>query len=111
MLEFHTPPDVATDVDVGNAAAQLVDGWGAAGIVAALMLLGRLLLLTLRWQRIDSMLDDLDAKRFKPHAAVVLGALLGGLSAYATGATIGLSVGAGILAGLAAVGTYEVKGQ
>lgn len=99
-------PVEATDLITG--AAGVVDTWKQLGWLAGLIALINLLLSTLRFKPLNDWLTELDYKWIKPLIATVLGAALGGLSTFETGAGILLSVVMGIVAGLGSVGFHQL---
>jgi len=95
-------------VELVTSVGKVIDDWKNVGWLAGVIALINLLLNLLRFKPIDMALERLDWKWLKPLIATVLGATLGGVSVFSTGAGILNSVVAGMLAGLGSVGFHEL---
>ncbi len=98
-------PDVG---EVISDAGKVIDDWQNVGWLAGLIALINLMMNMLRFKPINNWLTTLDYKWIKPLTAALLGAGLGGLSTYATGASAINSIVAGAMAGLSSVGFHEL---
>ncbi len=107
FTEQEGPPLPPTLPDLFTQLAKAIDDWRNLGAIAGLIALINLLITLLRFGPIDEWFTVNRWKWTKPYIAAALGAFLGGLSAYQTGASVPNSIVAGILAGMAAVGWHE----
>ncbi len=102
-------PEDSPDVgEVISDAGKVIDDWQNVGWLAGLIALINLMMNMLRFKPINNWLTTLDYKWIKPLTATLLGAALGGLSTYATGASAINSIVAGAMAGLSSVGFHEL---
>lgn len=86
---------------------QVVSDWRTVGWLAGMIALINLLINLMRLPFLDALLARYKKKWLKPLVAAGLGALLVGLSSYATDANVLNSIVVGLMAGFAAVGVHE----
>jgi hypothetical protein len=94
--------------NVLNDSVQVINDWQSLGALAGIITLLQLLVKVLKLKPIDNVFIKYRIKWIKPFITVTLGALLGGLSTYSTGADIPQSIIAGAFAATASVGWNEV---
>ena len=91
-----------------QGVGKVADDWKALGWLAGMIALVNLLLNFLRLRILDDYLTYKKWKWLKPLGACLLGAALGGLSVFQTGASVPNSILAGVLAGMGSVGFHEL---
>lgn len=104
------PADADKEVTVEELAAQaqkIQQDWETLGWMGGTIGIIGFLLLLLRFKPIDNLLEEHDLKRFKPYAAAGLGALLGFFQCFITGKGWGISLVAGLIAGIATPGLHQ----
>jgi len=82
-------------------------GWGKIGMIAGMIAVVNLLMQILRLRQLDRWLRERKKIWLKPYISIAMGSILGGLTAYQTGIGVFQSIIAGLVAGVAAVGTFE----
>jgi hypothetical protein len=106
-----TPPVDPTFGDAFNAAKDIVVNWKQVGILASVVALVNLLMLLLRIPMINDWFESKGIKWVKAWVAPGLGAVAAVLAAIVTGAgwEVILQAGAaGLISGLASVGTHQM---
>jgi len=97
----------STSSQLQEQAKYVVSQWETFGWIAGVVALIGLLMMLLRFSALDKWLEAKGLKKFKPYIAMVLGALSGFFTSFATGIGWLQSIVAGIILGLAAVGTHQ----
>ena len=97
----------STPSQLQEQAKYVVSQWETFGWIAGVVALIGLLMMLLRFPALDKWLEAKGLKKFKPYIAMVLGALSGFFTSFATGIGWLQSIVAGIILGLAAVGTHQ----
>jgi len=94
--------EVLTDVE------KVINSWKTIGWLAGLIALIQLLMKLLRFGPIDNWFEANKKRWMKPYIASTLGAILGGLSTYATNANVLNSIITGLIIGTTSVGWNEL---
>ena len=100
--EATAPTDLLTD------ATKVYSDWKTGGWMAGLLALVSLLMNLLRFGPINDFFRSKQIMWLKPILAAVFGAVGGGLTAGIAGAGVGPALISGVMAGLGAIGLYEV---
>jgi hypothetical protein len=94
--------------DLVKDAEQMINNWKLLGSLAGLIALVQLLMKALKFGPLDNWFETSKVKWIKPYIATILGALLGGLTTYATNANLLNSITSGIIIGMGSVGWNEI---
>lgn len=91
-----------------NDTVKLLNDWNALGTLAAVIALLQIIMKALKLKILNDIFVKYKIKWIKPYIAVTIGAIIGGLSTYSTGAQIPQSIAAGMIAATTSVGWNEI---
>lgn len=108
-VEPAAPSSAPVTVDeIVSDAGKVVNDWKAVGFIAGLIALVNLLMNLLKFGPVDEFFTSKKITWVKPFISMGLGAVLGFLLSWQTGASLANSIVVGIMAGLGGTGVHQV---